>query len=76
MPVKVRIRSNWLASEGPEQIPVYRIRPRSFVVSVILHLMAVLGLALIAPQTSISKRPIYDEAHPSGRAQDRLVRLS
>ena len=61
MSVKVRIRSNWLAGDGPQQQPVYRIRPRSFAVSVVLHSMAVLSLALIPPQNSISKRPIYDE---------------
>jgi hypothetical protein len=61
MSVKVRIRANWLAGEAPLQSQVYRIRPRSFAVSVFLHSLAVLGLALISPQTPISKRPIYDE---------------
>ncbi len=61
MSVKIRIRSNWVAGERPEQNPVYRIRPRSFLVSVVLHSFAVLGLALIAPQTPTSTRPIYDE---------------
>jgi len=61
MPVKVRIRSNWLTGEGQEQVPVYRIRPRSFAVSVILHSIAVVGLALISPRATFSNRPIYDE---------------
>jgi hypothetical protein len=50
-----------LAGEGPVQAPDYRIRPRSFAVSVAIHSMAVVGLGLIAPQTSVSKRPIYDQ---------------
>ena len=61
MSVKIRIRSNWLTGDEPPQPPVYRIRPHSFAVSVVLHSMAVLGLALIPPQTSVSNRPIYDE---------------
>jgi hypothetical protein len=61
MALKVRIRSNWLAGELRPRTTVYRIRPRSFAVSVILHSIAVLGLGLIRPQNSMSNRPIYDE---------------
>src|SRR5580704_7915125 len=61
MPVKVRIRSNWLGDDEPPQTPVYRFRPRSFAFSLVLHSTVVLGLGLISPQTTVSKRPIYDE---------------
>src|SRR5579862_2202533 len=61
MSVKVRIRSNWLAGEAPQQSQVYRIRPRSFAASVVLHALAALGLVLIHSQTPVSSRPIYDE---------------
>jgi hypothetical protein len=60
MPVIIRIRSNWVAGDEAPQTTVYRIRPRSFAVSVILHSVAVLGLALVSPQTPVSDRPIYD----------------
>ena len=61
MSVKIRIRSNWLVGDRSSRPPVYRIRPRSFVLSVVLHSIAVLGLALIPSQSSVSNRPIYDE---------------
>src|SRR5579864_7875583 len=61
MSLKIRIRSNWLAGDGLPQTPVYRIRPRSFAVSIVLHSIAVLSLGLITPQSSLSNRPIYDE---------------
>src|ERR1700688_2895214 len=60
MSVKVRIRSNSLEGD-PRQVPVYRIRPRSFAVSVVLHSSVVLALGLIPPQVSVSNRPIYDD---------------
>jgi TonB-like protein len=61
MSVKARIRSNWLEGDLPRQVPVYRIRPRSFAVSVFLHSSVVLALGLIPPQGSVSTRPIYDD---------------
>src|SRR5580704_12365021 len=61
MPVKVRIRSNWLGDDEPPQTPVYRFRPQSFAVSLVLHSTVVLGLGLISPQSSVTNRPIYDE---------------
>jgi hypothetical protein len=61
MSLRIRIRSNWLAVEQPSPTPVYRIRPRSFAVSIGIHAVAVMALGLISPQTSVSQRPIYDE---------------
>jgi hypothetical protein len=61
MSVKLGTRSHWLGGDVRPLGPVYRIRPRSFAVSISLHSIAVLGLALISPQGTVSNRPIYDE---------------
>ena len=61
MPLRIRIRSSWLAVDRSPGTKVYRIRPRSFAISAGIHLAAVLGLGLIGPQNSVSNRPIYDE---------------
>jgi hypothetical protein len=61
MSLRIRIRSNWLAGDRPRETPVYRIRPRSFAISLVIHGTAVLGLGLISPQNSVSNKPIYEE---------------
>jgi hypothetical protein len=62
MSLKVRIRSDWGPAGGARlKTGVYRIRPRSFAASIVLHSIAVLSLGLIPSQNSVSKRPIYEE---------------
>ena len=61
MSLKVRIRSNWLSNNTAEPAPNYRFRPQSFAFSIGIHAVAVLGLGLISPQSSLSRRPIYEE---------------
>jgi hypothetical protein len=58
---RIRIRSQSLAGDGSPKTSTYRISPRSFAVSLVIHSIAVLGLALISPPNSVSNRPIYDE---------------
>src|SRR6266478_5160850 len=61
MSPRIRIRSNSLAGDESAKTSTYRISPRSFILSLAFHSIAVLGLALISPQDFVSKRPIYDE---------------
>jgi hypothetical protein len=61
MSLRIRIRSNRITGDGPRQPPAYRIRPRSFAVSLVLHSIALVGLAIIPPQSSLSTKPIYDD---------------
>ena len=64
MSLKVRVRmSKSLPISRPTSVTGYQFRPVSFLTSVGVHTLAILGLGLIQPYQyePESKRPIYDE---------------
>ena len=64
MSLKVRVRmSNTPPISRPTSVTGYQFRPVSFLTSVGVHMLAILGLGLISPYQyePESKRPIYDE---------------
>ena len=68
MSLKIRIRPGERRQRTPENIPEYRIKPRSFVASIGLHSLVITVLALLPTYQEIQEKPVYQtliqpEAH-------------